>query len=64
MNLPLQTEPVERGTSCQALGEKDPASAMLASGITPSDAGIQPDGWEDVVGGIARVALPALAGLI
>lgn len=54
MNFPLQREPVERTIACQAATDKDPAAAMLADGITPSGAGIQPDDWKDIVGGIVK----------
>jgi len=62
MNLPLQREPVERSVSCQAMGEKDPATTMLAAGLNPSEHGIQPNDWKDIVGGIAKT-LPSILSL-
>jgi hypothetical protein len=64
MNLPLQREPIQRSISSQATGDKDPTAAMLASGITPSEHGVHPDGWEDILGKVAGIALPALASMI
>ena len=64
MNLPLQREPIQRWLPSQSAGDADSAAAMLASGVNPSDQGIQPDGWEDILGSIAKVALPALTSLI
>jgi hypothetical protein len=57
MNLPLQREPVQRLMSCQATGEHDATAAMLASGVNPSEYGVQPDG-------VIKTGLPLLAGMI
>jgi hypothetical protein len=57
MNLPLQREPVERSLASQAATDKDPAAAMLASGVSPSGSGIQPDAWQDIVGKLLQTGL-------
>lgn len=63
MNFPMQREPVPRTTVGQ-VNEQQLVAAVNASGISPSEAGIHPDGWEDVVGGIIKVGVPLLSSLI
>ena len=60
MNFPMQREPVSR-TTVNQINEQQLIAAVNASGINPSDAGIQPDGWEDIVGGIV---VASIAGVI
>jgi len=63
MNLPNQCEPVQRTTASQPWANHGNPAAQ-GNGVVPSQYGVDASGWEDILGSIAKVALPALTSLI
>jgi hypothetical protein len=70
MNLPLQSEPVQRALVTYSCGEGGGAFgsrglAASANGVLPSEYGVEPSfDWGDILGTVAKVAVPVLSSVI